>query len=142
MAFGIPMALMVIEISAYTHVPFTGTEYLCFLWSLPLFIIPASIETLFILVAKRASIRISEFGILITDWRGREKEIFWHNITGLRTGICNEQDSSILTRDGKRYPIDTWLIDRAILHDEIISKAELTEVRKGWIGITYTRSVA
>jgi hypothetical protein len=101
------------------------------------FVLYSAIEVRFVLDARRGFVHISDSGILITDWRGREKEITWHGITSLQA--YGGWRILVLAGEKKRYAINPWLEDRKILLDEITARAELTKARKGWLSIIYTR---
>jgi hypothetical protein len=102
-------------------------------------ILIAYMGTRLVLETKRTSIRISNAGISMTDWLGRKAEIPWHDIASLITPLHDRRQSWFTTRSGKRYAISIWLEDLKTVIDEIISRAELTEVRKGLFNATYTR---
>ncbi|HEY3298288.1 MAG TPA: hypothetical protein VGK34_06490 [Armatimonadota bacterium] len=93
------------------------------------------------LARERASICIEEDGLIITDWRNRQRKLSWPQIDKVAITLPGKLTSSpaIFHAAGSRYPVNNYTEKKAELIDEIIERAGLELVSDKWYRATYAR---
>ncbi len=114
------------------------------------FALEISVVPLFVLVltgfslleARRASVLLDADGLVVTDWRRKQQRILWDDVLWLRTARWAGRSGGVMrvgTAAGSvrfAYPID----QPEALRQEIVARAGLAELQKGWFRLTYRRA--
>ncbi len=97
----------------------------------------------YVLDARRALILLTPEGIVITDRHRRTRDIPWNEVQDLRVQRWNGPTfgpTLRLSTPAEIVRLPELIVDHEALAEEIIAKAGLTELQKGWLRLVYRRA--